>query len=81
MMRMNRHSFLFSRTCKFICSGSQSLFFFLCQLECLLLKYLLLMSRYVVCINFVLHIPVGFQIPVCYVMPHARPLGTVINQA
>ena len=42
MRRRNRHSIFFPPTFYFICSGPQSLVFFLCRLECLL-RYLLLM--------------------------------------
>ena len=67
MRRRNRHSILNFHTCCFIYLVSQSLFFFLVSIGMFVVEISLVKGR-VVCIAFVFHIPVGFQIPVHDVM-------------
>ena len=61
--RRNRDTLFVFHTCYFICLGPGSLLFIFVSIELFVVEISLVDER-VVCIAFLFHIPVDFQIPV-----------------
>ena len=64
--RRNRDTLFVFRTCNIICLGPGSLLFIFVSIRVFVVEISLVNER-VVCIAFVFHLPVDFQIPVRYV--------------
>ena len=76
--RRNRGTLFVFRTCNFIYLGSGSLVFIFVSIGVFVVEISLVNER-VVCIAFVFHTPVDFQIPVRYVILCA--MTNVLNKS